>query len=641
MRVVELINHYPDDAGEIFCIDNITAGKEVKYCAFGYYDAVEVNLELESSGVENRWERKNRATLPYLTGSGKITSLCMLGDHPVTEKEKALWRDNSEKPLLAISLIRTKSLDNIEKFVEQENAKEGQVAYCSYEHCEVVIVFRESTYRELIARIRSFSGSGYVAKIYTVLAISDDLLKQPDEIKRMMPEERVNIRLSATVKDRSAMELFFAELKRQLCEGESEPPKVGKYDLLGNDDLLIEINAVYLYKILPLYAENGLLAHGNKELYRNAFYNIESRFLVPYEDDIAEKTSEYSPDYTGTGKESDTAIDWIYDRIKELKEMCAKEEYRQEEALVSYMICMVKLLNGLVQAAASDFHRYERRILVKPIKLFLNHFIEAVKNVAALQPETLQEKDEMLDGIEHAVCRVSDIYENVLNATANSDKQMFLSFPVNSSIYEISPKLYAFYADLIDNLTKLFDSGGQYAFLLNSTLKRTLQEEVLFENREEHGKVVVIDIPVRMMEDTGYLSMAMIHEVFHVLTADQRNRRYRAVKLMPCLYIQLDGRIFEGVRFHEDDSIDRKLRDRLLSDWLSEADNAFGRLCQTEDEYGKRFYGKNISAELCLLLEQGLLKVENYDLRNLLTYYQEIVTDGSSVLHSYHMIRAT
>ena len=71
---------------------------------------------------------------------------------------------------------------------------------------------------------------------------------------------------------------FLNRLGESLAE-DDQIVKSKIYDILGEQDLLFDMNNVPLEKILPFYAMGEYMSHSN-EHYKKAFYNVESRFIL-------------------------------------------------------------------------------------------------------------------------------------------------------------------------------------------------------------------------------------------------------------------------------------------------------------------------------------------------------------------------
>ena len=386
--------------------------------------------------------------------------------------------------------------------------------------------------------------------------------------------------------------------------------------------------------MLVLYKKDGLLNHSN-DLYRAAFYNVETRFLVSRDSDVLSLSNMYQTDQGNECIDGEPEekliedrlrvnrkreelpvwdktciedIEWIRKQIQELKiiyDSCVGIE----EAISSYIVCVVKMLNGLVQIRSSQQHKYEREILFEPMKVFTDYFIKLTEDVLDKRV-SIDAKNKLIQDIESAVCRVSDIYENALNRTANTDKQMFMSLPVNASLYELSPKLYSHYADIVREMRYLFDKENQYAIFLNPTLKRTLKEEILFRVRKEKGKVVVVDIPVGTMDHYDFLPLCLVHEIFHVLTSVERKRKKRAVMMWMVLSTQIESMIFQGIQFSDRREIDADMKFVLFQEWFPGSRDEINSLLKIREE-DRSFYAVRINLEISRTIRMDLYQVES------------------------------
>ena len=302
---------------------------------------------------------------------------------------------------------------------------------------------------------------------------------------------------------------------------------------------------------------------------------------------------------------------WIIPGMKELKGLYKEAE--GEMALRSYISCLMRLLNGLAQINASSFHKYENIILVKPMELFTEYFIDQVRQLLDTDKNDVEKKEKYIRDLEKAISSVADIYENVINGTANTDKKMFLSMPMNSTLYGISPKLYATYEEIIAQLVDLYeeDETTKYGFLLNPTIRNSLSTETLFKRREKNGKVVIIHMPVRFLEKTEQLPIYLMHEVFHVLTREQRKRKLRAQFLFGNLLNQLGMRIFKGVVFDENERNDSEIKDILFDQWTGSIKKEYLRKVENKVPLDRYFYSENISRCMTELVEKWFQCIEN------------------------------
>lgn len=282
---------------------------------------------------------------------------------------------------------------------------------------------------------------------------------------------------------------------------------------------------------------------------------------------------------------------WIPEKLESLKRLrdkCGDKEI----ALVRYIGCMIRMLNGLAQMEYSQFHFYERQILWNASEIFTQQFIEQVE--VARRERDVQEKRAFIDDIENAVDRMTGVYKNVIDSTANSDRQILSSISIDTSIYELSPKICAFYSMILNRLVKMFEGdNAEYAFVLHPTLKNNTETQIMFERRKESGKVVIIYISESIIEMFDVVSVFILHEAFHVLTKAERRRKFRIRKFVTLMLSGMRQELFHNVKFDEDTNRNKVIGDELFGKFFFDIKNE--ALQWNEKEVDSReFYGRNI-----------------------------------------------
>lgn len=300
---------------------------------------------------------------------------------------------------------------------------------------------------------------------------------------------------------------------------------------------------------------------------------------------------------------------WMKEKRRELKELyeaCASTEQNDLKAFSGYLF---RILSGMVQMAGSQLYDYELQILEKPMKLFCEHYIRQVQ--FALDKNTdLDETTEIIRDIELAITRISNVYKNVIDSTANSDRQMFTSQAVETNLYDLSPKLITTYSAILETLVSLYGKKEEYAFLLHPSLKRNIEVTNLFDKRDETGKVVLIYIPESSIEKMGQIPIYLLHEAFHVLTKTERCRKQRAKAMETHMSNAMYQQIFKDVDFNgisvfaseeERDSfpINEKIKKALMEKWFRVPQRETLKKIQEMPEEDRRFYSKNLSKEIC------------------------------------------
>ncbi len=294
------------------------------------------------------------------------------------------------------------------------------------------------------------------------------------------------------------------------------------------------------------------------------------------------------------------AAAWIEEQRQQLSEIYNKcrEAGSREHVLEAFTVYLLRILNGLSQMEGSKLYRYEARILGEAMKLFCAHYIAQVDSALQTGIGTEKKMEIILD-IEDAISKISNVYKNVIDSTTNSDRQMFTSQAVETSIYDISPKLFAAYSTILETLVRLFEKQGIYAFLLHPSLKSNIETASLFDMRKREGKVVLIYIPENKIENIRQIPIYLLHEVFHVLTKEERNRKDRARRMEIHVHNAIYQRIFKGVDFNfiDMDSADEIVKKRLMKQWFDI--DSRQREIDKMDKDDRKLYGGNVVDEIC------------------------------------------
>lgn len=333
--------------------------------------------------------------------------------------------------------------------------------------------------------------------------------------------------------------------------------------------------------------------------------------------------------------------EWIKENIVSLKELY--KGCTEEQALSSYIISVIRLLNGMVQIMDGGFHRYERIILGNAIKLFCEHFRQQVQSAIDCVDD-FGEKNEIILDIEDAVIQIAQVYKNVVDSTANADKRMFMSLAVDTSLYEFSPKLCGLYACMLEWLVQLYDVSGtgqqDYAFLIHPSLESNIKAKVLFKKRENSGKVVVVYIPVNILDQTDLVPVIALHEAFHVLTKKERERKYRARLLMKLALSGIEECLFNDIILCKNDrSLDQKRKNELMEIWFGKIRDNFKQKCNDLDETDRYWYSENLLQSITKKIIKGLQQaIEYLEQKKFIDHYMNEGDGFGKCVEEYHIL---
>lgn len=290
-------------------------------------------------------------------------------------------------------------------------------------------------------------------------------------------------------------------------------------------------------------------------------------------------------------------IDTYIERIKELYEKCSA---KKEEELVAYVLAMGKLLNSLANMENEYLYRYEQRILFDSISLFLKFFIEEVD--IALNEKEVEKKVAIHEDISNSIQCIMEVYRNLIGSMTNADSQVSINFAVDTNLYELSPKLTAFYADILSEILKIYKvedyryKESQYGFIIYPSIKNMIQSRKLFQCRPRAGAVAIIYIFESLLESIDTVSIALIHEAFHFLGRKERFRKKRAEYLNALIASYVAERVIEGI---ENKELKSKIDDYIRALMIEQKNNL-----DVFPEDDNSFYGREIIAILQVYYEK-------------------------------------
>lgn len=274
-----------------------------------------------------------------------------------------------------------------------------------------------------------------------------------------------------------------------------------------------------------------------------------------------------------------------------------KNNCDKEIAISHCTLSMVKILNGLSEMNHTEFYKYEKKMLWNAMELFSAQCIERIYYALALncaETGNVERKKRVISDIENSISQMTEVCKNIFDTTANAERQMFQSLSIDTNMYELSPKLCAFYSSMLEKVVALFTEGKrEYAFVMHPTLRSTIEARLLLETREESGKVVIIYISESVIEKFNLVPVCLMHEAFHVITKQERHRKSRAINFLENMSECMEHFLFSDVVFSEDLESDSHTKEELMNFWFGDVRKLVQEWKQ-EPEGSKRFYSKNL-----------------------------------------------
>lgn len=247
-----------------------------EYSAFGYFDGLQMKT----------WENEEQVNYTSLKLPLEINcnSYDILGIRE--DADEKFW-EKGLNPFIFISLLRLKNKSqDLHKVAQKIEHEFEAVVYYSIESGDLIVCTRTSRFRDGYNNISRYhkiieEDSQNILQVeFSVLVVWQKVLdglvqeKSDTSIKKeisRIEEEKLSAFLRVNVKDWGGFDEFCGKLKSKV-NNECEAYK-GEIFLLGSEDVVIEIENLDSREFLKLYANNGLLTHGNMD-YQKGIYNI-------------------------------------------------------------------------------------------------------------------------------------------------------------------------------------------------------------------------------------------------------------------------------------------------------------------------------------------------------------------------------
>ena len=304
---------------------------------------------------------------------------------------------------------------------------------------------------------------------------------------------------------------------------------------------------------------------------------------------------------------------WIQNdmqKFRTIRQRCGEKE----KALGSYALAMIKILNGLSEMEYTRFHVYESTAILRGMRLFSKYCMEQIEEALTLNAN-VPEKKNIIDDIEKAISNISKVYKDMVNSVSDINRQMLQSLPLDTNIHESSPKIAAFYAELLEQLVDIFQENDHiYAFVPYHTVGCVSETQILFQARKDSGKIVIVNIADGIFESYDATAICLVHEAFHVLTKKARKRQKRASLLYYQMICYMEQRLFRNVDFYVEarGNIRHIIIPKLMERWFHQEKDFINELNENvlNEEEEKKFYGQNIKAQINLRIKSVLLNID-------------------------------
>lgn len=252
----------------------------------------------------------------------------------------------------------------------------------------------------------------------------------------------------------------------------------------------------------------------------------------------------------------------LYHRLLAQKERCKN---LKEYTLEYYVDCLLKLYKEFDKVERTDLLFYLNEMIDSAVSLVIKHFLHRLDEY--FNTEGVSEKARILKDIKISVEDFNEVWETLILSSNVADHMLIQSAPIEPNIRTVPIKLCAYYARLLNDMAELYqnnqDEGKGYAFFVYPSLGIRPEARLLFMGLRKRGKVGIVRIPEKDMEDVSYVRLLILHEFFHILPGSVlRSRRERAVFMAKILLYDICAQLLAGVDLGKE--IERKDIEKYL-----------------------------------------------------------------------------
>jgi len=227
---------------------------------------------------------------------------------------------------------------------------------------------------------------------------------------------------------------------------------------------------------------------------------------------------------------SERSYDRIIHKIEQQLKIAEKDKF---VAIIDYIYRIKKIETILLNSNYILSFQY-RSVYKESYILLLEHFSDRIDDYLNYTDQSIAKirtyRTEVCYEIDQAIGFFWRMIEQDSQSVWNANRITNPSNPGITAISYVSPKLYGYYSNLLNDLSKIYTVDGErktYSFCVNPTPEGNCEAIVLFEGRRKHGKVCLIKLPEINIAKVNDNQFNLLHEFFHVLPREIRLRKER------------------------------------------------------------------------------------------------------------------
>lgn len=543
----------------ILCNDFIPPAKGVhqgwKFLSFGYLDGILVEDNVFKKNTVSLLELWNHYQQQSEKLNGSYLPQIIFGmryETPIDEvKDDKFWNApnlNIEFPFIFITLVQidkkemnTASVKTIRTSFEREInqiADVRAITYLTFDTSDFILVLRSKNYKCGVSIINRLQGDigiiDYKRKLkytFTVASVHKDFITS--EYMKELKDSIDTAYIYLIQKASESTDDIYKFLKAE-CDKIENSTIFKKQSVLGCNDEVIILNNIPWNMFLNWYQDNsGILNHSSTR-YQNSLNGVTT--IIGMNQEISGTEVSFKPqDSQIFDVSSDLSPNKEPEKEKILCEQMRKRCQSIIEPLInkgidfqSFKKYFYQIINTLQKFEKTQFTDYLFMPIVLPLNMLLNMVEEWSSD---------QNIEDFLESIYSIMKGLSLYTQN----TIRSDRQFVQTPDFNAKIYDVPPKINAFYNAYIYFLKKYLNCmveqsdqsrneqfvQHEYEFLLCAGVASNLRVKEFFKPVSKTNRLFLIECPEENMFEPKIMLTILSHELGHVVGSGIRNRIQR------------------------------------------------------------------------------------------------------------------
>lgn len=265
------------------------------------------------------------------------------------------------------------------------------------------------------------------------------------------------------------------------------------------------------------------------------------------------------------------------------------------------------------------FSKYNSVCYIEPYFSFIRYIkekiIEKFINESEKNPYL---KDNISKDLAESLVDISNsFYKSILtldSSIMHSERRFIMSDPHQLTLFDIPPKLIAYYTSIASEMTTLLnkDSDNTYVFLITPDIKRDIYVESITRNRDIDNEIniLVIHINERSIYNVTYTTKILAHEIAHHVGQNSDLRKERANYFIKCYIALLLKRCLDPDLFLNFNNVEEVTS--FIEDLVTKLFALVEKSNFTKDQ-NNYFYMDELGKKFHLFIMEKLREIEDID----------------------------